>query len=139
MTALLALLLLAAAPSRAAEPSLSFVSTDRPALSVTAADLRGRKDVRLIELNDPFYGKVKHYRAVPLKNLLTEAYGPTWIENGVGEIFFEALDGYRSHAKTQVLSEDGGMVAFADADVPLWEEMPKEKIKPGPFYLVWTG
>ncbi|MDE2142703.1 MAG: cytochrome c, partial [Elusimicrobia bacterium] len=50
-----------------------------------------------------------------------------------------ALDGYRSHAKTQVLSEDGGMVAFADADVPLWEEMPKEKIKPGPFYLVWTG
>ena len=31
------------------------------------------------------------------------------------------------------------MLAFADADAADWEEMPKEKIRPGPFYLVWTG
>lgn len=136
-----ALLFLAALalPARAAEPTLTFLSGDKPALTVTASDLRARKGVRLIALTDPFYGKTKHYRAVPIRDLLTAAYGPTWVENGVGEFFFEALDGYRSHARVPVLTQDGGMLAFEDADVPGWEEMPKEKVKPGPFYLVWTG
>lgn len=141
MSAVLALLLLALRPSSAlaAEPALTFYSGDRAALTVGAADLRARKGARIVEIRDPFYGKAKRYRAVPLKDLLTAAYGPSWLENGVGEFFFEALDGYRSHAKTAILAEDGGMLAFEDADAPLWEEMPKERSKPGPFYLVWTG
>ena len=139
MNQFLLLLIIAAAPARAADPTLSFRSGDQTTLTVAAPDLRKRKNVRVIELQDPFYGKVKRYRAVPLKDLLTAAYGPTWIENGIGEFFFEALDGYRSHAKTSLLSEDGGMIAFEDMDAPGWEEMPKEKTKPGPFYLVWTG
>lgn len=139
MHALLAALFLLAAPARAAEPSLAFVSGDRELLRVTAWDLAHRKDARVVEVKDPFYGKVKHYRAAPIRNLLTLAYGPTWVEDGVGEMFFEALDGYRSHAKLPLLALEGGMLAFEDADVPGWEEMPKEKVKPGPFYLVWLG
>jgi mono/diheme cytochrome c family protein len=135
-----ALLLLAlSSPARGAEPALTFYSADRATMSVTATELRARKGARIVELRDPFYGRTKRYRAVPLKDLLTAAYGPSWLENGVGEFFFEALDGYRSHAKTSTLSADGGMIAFEDADAPAWEEMPKEKSKPGPFYLVWLG
>ena len=139
MTSLLLLCALAAAAPAHADPAVSFMSGDNVVLRVTAADLAARSDARNVTLADPFYGKVKHYRAVPIKDLLTQAYGPDWIENGVGEIFFEALDGYRSHAKVPLLAADGGMLAFADADVPAWEEMPKEKTRPGPFYLVWTG
>jgi mono/diheme cytochrome c family protein len=139
MTSLFLLCVLAAAPARAAEPAISFLSGGKEVLRVTARDLGARKDARAITLTDPFYGKVKRYRAVPVKDLLTEAFGPSWIEDGVGEIFFEALDGYHSHARVPVLIEDGGMIAFADADAPDWEEMPKEKVRPGPFYLVWTG
>ena len=129
---------LAAVPARAAEPALTFLSGSKEALRATAAGLRARKDARVIELFDPLYGRRKRYRAVPIKNLLTEAYGPAWIEDGVGEFFFESLDGERSHAAVPVLSADGGMLAFEDADVPDWEETAKEKTKPGPFYLVWT-
>jgi mono/diheme cytochrome c family protein len=139
MISLFLLCALAAAPARAAEPAISFLSGDKEVLRATAAELGARRDARAITLTDPFYGKQKHYRAVPIKNLLAEAYGPAWIEDGVGEFFFEALDGYRFHARVPILTEDGGMLAFADADSPSWEEMPKEKIRPGPFYLVWIG
>ena len=130
---------LAAAPARAAEPAISFLSGDKVVLSSTAAELSSRPDARTIALADPYYGKRKRYRAVPIKDLLAQAYGPAWIEDGVGEFFFEALDGYRSHARVPILAEDGGMLAFADPDAAGWEELPKEKLRPGPFYLVWIG
>ncbi len=139
MTSLVLLCALAAAPARAAEPALSFMSGDKEVLRATASELGARKDARTISLTDPFYGKTKRYRAVPIKDLLAAAYGPTWIEDGVGEFFFEALDGYRSHAKVPILGEDGGMLAFADADAADWEELPRGKKRPGPFYLVWIG
>ncbi len=139
MHALALLLALTVAPARAADPSVTFANASGERLRVTAWDLRGRKDARVIEVMDPFYGKLKHYRAVPMRDLLTAAFGPSWIEDGVGEMFFDALDGYRSHAPLPVLAQDGAMLAFEDADVPGWEEMPKEKVKPGPFYLVWLG
>jgi len=133
------LLGLAAVPARATEPALSFLSGGKEALRTTAADLRARKDARVIDVFDSSYGRRKRYRAVPIKDLLTEAYGPAWIEDGVGEFFFESVDGYRPHAKVPVLAEDGGMLAFEDADAPGWEEIPNARTRPGPFYLVWTG
>ena len=139
MSSIFLLFALAAAPARAAEPAISFLAGDKEVLRATAAELGARPDARVISLTDPFYGKLKRYRAVPIKSLLTKAYGPSWVEDGVGEFFFEALDGYRSHAPVPILAEDGGMLAFADADAAGWEEMPKEKSRPGPFYLVWTG
>jgi mono/diheme cytochrome c family protein len=133
------LLALAPSPARADEPALAFLSGGKTVLSVTAADLRQRPDARVIELADPNYGRRKRYRAVPVKNLLAAAYGPAWIEDGVGEFFFDALDGYVAHAKLPILGEDGGWLAFEDVDAPGWEILPKEKLRPGPFYLVWIA
>ena len=84
MTSIFLLCALAAAPARAADPVLSFMSGDKEVLRATAADLGKRPDARVIALTDPFYGKRKRYRAVPIKDLLADAYGPTWIEDGVG-------------------------------------------------------
>ncbi len=137
MTLFLALLL--AVPLRAADgpaPALTFVSGDKEVLRLTAADMAKRPAARTIDIDDSFYKRRKRYKAVPLKDLLTAAYGGTWGENALGEIFFDALDGYRSHAKVSVLMNDGGMIAFADADAPDWQTMPKGVV-PGPFYLVW--
>lgn len=138
MILLFAFLLLA--PARAADTAaaLVFVSGDKEALRLTAADLTKRPAARVIEVNDEFYKTRKRYKAVPLKDLLTAAYGGTWGENALGEVFFDALDGYRSHAKVATLMNDGGMIAFADADSPAWAPMPGGVV-PGPFYLVWTG
>lgn len=135
----LVLLLLLVTPARAATPALVFNRSENEVLRLTAADLTARPSARDIEIDDPFYGRTKRYRAVPLKDLLTAAYGASWMENGLGEVFFDALDGYRSHARISVLLAEGGMVAFADLDAPGWEEIPKKAMKPAPFYLVWTG
>ncbi len=135
------LALLLAAPVHPADgppPALTFVSGDKEVLRVTAADMAKRPAVRTIEVEDAFYKTRKRYKAVPLKDLLTAAYGGSWGENTLGEVFFDALDGYRSHARVSVLMNDGGMIAFADADAPAWEAMPSGVV-PGPFYLVWTG
>lgn len=139
MAFLLALLL--AAPLRAADgppPVLSFVSGDRLVLRLTPADLAKRPSARTIEVADPSYRTTKRWRAVPLKDLLTAAYGGTWGENALGEVFFDDSDGLRSHVKVSVLMNDGGMLAFADADAPDWRPLPGGGT-PGPFYLVWTG
>jgi mono/diheme cytochrome c family protein len=115
------------------------VSGEKVVLRLTAADLAKRPAVRTITVYDPAYKKNKTYRAVPLKDLLTAAYGGSWGENVLGEVFFDALDGYRSHARVSTLLIDGGMIAFSDVDVPDWETIPGKGMKPAPFYLVWTG
>lgn len=118
---------------------LIFTSGDKEVLRLTAAELARRPNVRTIEIADPFYKKAKKYRAVPLRDLLTAAYGGAWSENALGEVFFDALDGYRSHAKVSVLMQSGGMVAFEDLDAKDWQVIPGKSITPAPYYLVWTG
>jgi mono/diheme cytochrome c family protein len=140
MLLFLALLLVAPTTARAADAPavLTFMSGDKEALRLTPADLAKRPAARTIEVDDEFYKARKRYKAVPLKDLLTAAYGGTWGENALGEVFFDARDGYRSHAQVSVLMNDGGMIAFADADSADWKAMPSGVV-PGPFYLVWTG
>ncbi len=140
---LFSLLLALAAPALAADPfadaALTFTSGDKEVLRLTAADMAKRPSARTITVDDMFHKKPKKYKAIPLKDLLTAAYGGTWGENALGEVFFDALDGYRSHAKVAVLMNPGGMIAFAEADGSPWEESAARKGNPGPFYLVWTG
>ena len=119
--------------------ALTFVSSEKTVLRMSAADMAKRPTARIVTVEDPFYKKTKRWRAVPLKDLLTAAFGGTWGENALGEVFFDALDGYRSHAKVSVLMNDGGWVAYEDADVPGWEAIPGKNVKPGPFYVFWTG
>lgn len=139
MTFFLAFLLVAPLSAlEVAPPVLTFISGDQEVLRLTPADLAKRPAARTIEVDDSFYKRRKRYKAVPLKDLMTAAYGGSWGENALGEVFFDALDGYRSHAPVSVLMNEGGMIAFADADAPDWQPTPKGVV-PGPFYLVWTG
>ena len=130
-------LLLAAA--QAAEPELIFVSKGTEVLRVTASSLRARPDARIVDVADPFYGRRKRFRAVPLKSLFSTAYSAVWAEDTLGEVFFASADGYEDHVKTGVLMADGGWLAFDDAEVPGWEEIPDKGSRAGPFYLFWTG
>ncbi|MEK7233695.1 MAG: cytochrome c [Elusimicrobiota bacterium] len=139
MALFLALMLVV--PLRAGEVApafLAFVSGDKEVLRLSADDMAKRPAARIIEVEDAFYKRRKRYKAVPLKDLLTAAYGGSWGENALGEVFFDALDGYRPHTRVSVLMNDGAMIAFADADSTDWQPMPGG-INPAPFYLVWTG
>ena len=129
----------AADAARAAESALVFYSAGKEVDRVTAAQMRERPDARIVDVADPSYGRRKRLRAVPLRGLLTTAYGGTWAEDMLSEVFFESLDGSLSHARTGELMAEGGWLAFDDAEVPGWEERPGKRTRPGPFYLFWTG
>ncbi|HAZ07130.1 MAG TPA: hypothetical protein DCZ01_01100 [Elusimicrobia bacterium] len=133
------MILALAAGARAEAPALIFCAGGKEVFRATAAELRARPDARVVDVADYFYGRRKRYRAVPLRGLLTTAFGASWAEDTLGEVFFEALDGYRSHAKTGDLMADGGWLAYDDEEVPGWAEIPKERTRPGPFYVFWTG
>lgn len=124
---------------QAAESALVFYSGGKEVHRVTAERMSARPDVRVVDVADPSYGRRKRFRAAPLRGLLTTAYGASWGENTLGEVFFESLDGTLSHARTGDLMADGGWLAFEDAEVPGWEERPVKRTRPGPFHLFWTG
>ena len=132
--------LLALAPgAKAADSALVFYSGTKEVLRMTAAEMGARPDAKVVDVADPSYGRRKRLRAVPLRGLLTAAYGASWGEQTLGQVFFDSLDGYRSHAKVGDLMASGGWLAFDDSEVPGWEEVPDKRMRPGPFYLFWTG
>lgn len=135
----LVLILVLSPGVRAAESALVFYAGGKEVGRLAAAAMSVRADAKVIDVADPSYGRRKRFRAVPLRGLLTTAYGASWAEDTLGEIYFESLDGSRAHAKTGDLMADGGWLAFDDSEVPGWEERPDKRTRPGPFYLFWTG
>ena len=108
MALFLALMLVV--PLRAGEVApafLAFVSGDKEVLRLSADDMAKRPTARIIEVEDAFYKRRKRYKAVPLKDLLTAPTAGSWGENALGEVFFDALDGYRPHTRVSVLMNDG--------------------------------
>lgn len=53
-------------------------------------------------------------------------------------LVLRALDGYTVPMSGARLLETGAYLAFADLDVPAWEQMPDKKASVAPFYIVWT-
>ncbi|MCG3174548.1 MAG: hypothetical protein GMKNLPBB_02793 [Myxococcota bacterium] len=87
---------------------------------------------------DPEYQKVKTFRTVPLKPVLTAAFAMTPADLAKQEFVLRALDGYTIPISGSLLMEDGAAIAFADAEFPGWEPVGPRKANPGPYYLIWT-
>jgi mono/diheme cytochrome c family protein len=94
--------------------------------------------VREVSWVDPAFGnKTKRYWAAPLVAVLNAGFGSVDIARE--QLVFRALDGYTVPVAGARLVEPGGYLAFADLDVPAWEQMPDKHAGAGPFYLVWIG
>ena len=75
--------------------------------------------------------------------MLVLGFGQPAAEIAREDLFFEALDGYVKPSKGARAIEDGGYLAFADADHghgedPGWEPIDRRGLDPGPFYVVWA-
>lgn len=125
--------------ARAVESALVFYSGGKEVLRVTPSQMAARPDAKVVDVADPAYGRRKRYRAVPLRSILTTAYGPSWALDTLGEVFFLSLNGRLIMTKTSQLMTDGGWVAFDDSESPGWEEHPGDRAKPAPFRVFWTG
>lgn len=138
-------LLFSIAPGAAAETvadaeALRFVRSGETVRTIASAALAASCDAVTINVDDPYYGREKRFRACPLTNVLRLGFGAPEAELAKSDFFLRAKDGYTRPADGSVLLEPGGYVAFADADLPpgRWEPIDRRQIDPGPFYMVWT-
>jgi len=105
---------------------------------LTARDFEHLK-VAKIEVQDPVYGKIKHYAGYWLSDILDLAR----IHPDANSVYiFTALDGYKARLAQGDLikTKAKGFVAIADIDAEEgWVsfEHGKDVITPAPYYLVW--
>jgi mono/diheme cytochrome c family protein len=133
--AAVALLLLAPAACAAA---LEFRRDGAVVRTIDATALADACGVRTIDVDDPYYETQKRYRACPLGAVFEAGFGapPSRLEGS--DVLFRALDGYVKPSSLARVGEDGGFVAFGEADRPGFARMGRRELDPGPFYVVWT-
>lgn len=136
MRAAVAALVLASALAHAA--ALEFVRDGATVRQLDGATLARTCGVRTIEVDDPYYEAPKRYRACPLAPVLAEGFGAPIEAAGGEDVLFKAVDGYVKPSTPARAAEDGGFLAFGEADRDGFAPMGRRGLDPGPFYVVWT-
>ncbi len=117
---------------------LTFVRDRREVRRVSLPKLSVHAPARVVESDDPYYGRRKRFRALPLHEVLTFAFA-TDLASLRGESFvLRALDGYAVPVQGARLLEGGAYLAFDDVDVPGFAPIGPQQVSPAPVYLVWT-
>lgn len=135
---LLALLVLVGchkAPAADDGAALKFVRDGKTVATVTRAELVASIPPETVEGFDPYYGKNKRFRALPLGRVLARGFGSS--DFGKDEFVLRARDGYAVPMRGSLVTEDGAYVAIQDLDVPGWEPIGPQHVSPAPFYLIW--
>ena len=140
---IIGLFLLVATIAHATSTELRFLRDGALVKQLDLETLKKSCKLAAVVIDDPYYKKRKSYLAFPLKDVLTSGFGTPARELGGEDLFFEALDGYVKPAKGARVLEDGGYLAFADADrshgsEPGWEPIDRRGLDPGPYYVVWA-
>ena len=91
-----------------------------------------------VDVDDPQYGRRKHYKAVALRPILNAAFGDPDKLGGQQFVIY-ATDGYAVPVTGETLATDGAYLAFRDREVPNWEPIGPQKVSPAPLYMVWRG
>ena len=115
-----ALLAFAACKKPAAPPpsaTLTFVKEKTELRSLAPGD---QIPVETVSGYDPYYKKVKRFRAVSLKKVLELGFAGEGPLEGK-EFIFRASDGYAVYVRGALAVEDGGYIALEDLDVAGWE------------------
>ncbi|HBZ68727.1 MAG TPA: hypothetical protein DEP35_02840 [Deltaproteobacteria bacterium] len=131
--------------------TLTFLRDGKVVRTLDLDSLRRSCGARRIELDDPYYGRRAAYLACPLGAVLKLGFGEPVSREPAETFFLRARDGYARPASAERLGEDGGFLAFADADLtrsqdagaagplePRFAPIDRRQLDPGPFYLVWT-
>lgn len=143
-TALLVLFTVVGGRSGAAERAVLRFAADGVETNLTKAELRARCDLRVVQVEDPYYGEKRRYRACPMARIfeLGLGVGPDALAHR--ELLLVALDGYTRTASGSLFTEGAAFLAFEDADraeagESEFEPIDRKQADPAPFYLVWSG
>jgi mono/diheme cytochrome c family protein len=141
--AVLALCVIFSAAAHAAQTELRFLRDGEVVKQTDLESLKKACPLAAVVIEDPYYKKTKSFLAFPLKQVLSFGFGQPAAELVKEDLFFQALDGYVKPASGERALEDGGYLAFADADRtrgsdPGWEPIDRRGADPGPYYVVWA-
>ena len=116
--------------------ALKFVRDGKTTKTLSRAELVRAVPPETVEGFDPYYGKNKRFRALPLAKVLAQAFGSAGdLEHE--EFVLRARDGYAVPMRGSLVTEEGAYVAIQDLDVPGWEPIGPQHVSPAPFYLIW--
>lgn len=125
--------------SAAGAATLRFLRDDTEVARLDADALRRGCTPETITVDDPQYERRVRYVACPLREVLRLGLGDEATALAGRDVLFRALDGYVKPVGGARVTEDGGYLAFADADRPAgFAPLGRKAVDPGPFYLVWT-
>ncbi len=141
ITGVIIYLMLFAGTAGAAETGaeLSFRVSGKQVKALSVSQLAERIAPRTITYDDPHYGHKKTFKCFPIKDVMRAGFGEHWQDGVHTQAALVAADGYTSQSAAAKLAEDGGCLAFADAEFPDWEPVGRKQASPAPFYLFWTG
>lgn len=100
----------------------------------TTASLLARADARTITVfDDVAFKRSRHYRAVPLVNLLSGIVAGDHLQ-------FVAADGFAAEIPAALILNHRGSTAWLAIEDPQrpWPTLPGGHGRAGPFYVVWT-
>ncbi len=137
------LLLVLTAGGAACATDIRFLREGTEVKSVDVPTLVAACAATTVAVDDPNYGARRRYRACPLRNVLAFGFGEAPGGLGGADVFIRAWDGYDKPTTAARLGEDGGWLAFGDAELSeggdlRWAPLGPKAIDPGPAYLVWS-
>jgi mono/diheme cytochrome c family protein len=134
--AILALALAACASEKLPDASLTFSREGALVKKLSVEEMAKVTPVVDIDIDDPQYGRQKHYKGVALAPIVKAAYGEV---DAKQQFVIRATDGYAIPTTGETLTTDGAYLAFRDREAPNWDPIGPQKVSPGPFYMVWRG
>jgi len=117
---------------------LTFVRDKQELRRVSLPQLNVHAPARVVESDDPYYGRRKRFRALPLNEVLVFAFQTDLTSLRAQSFVLRALDGYAVPVQGARLLEGGAYLAFDDVDVPGFAPIGPQRVSPAPTYLVWT-
>ena len=125
------------AVSAPAGGKLAFVRDGKTVRELTSGELAAKIGPKTVEGFDPYYGKTKRFRALPMRRVLEEGFG-SLAGLDKEQFILRASDGYTVPMAGSLLLDDGAFVAYEDLDAPGWEPVGPQHANPAPFYVVWS-
>jgi len=121
---------------------LGFFVESKPTKSLTLGDLTQHIEPRRLVVLEPYEHAQVAFTALPLEQVLDEAYGPSWRTHEA--ILFTCLDGYEPTIPVRRVLEHRAFLAIdrpGDAGFTVLkdEEGTRKRIDLGPFYVVWEN
>ena len=92
-----------------------------------------------IESDDPYYKKIKRYRALALAPLIRKEFSSSDESLSKRTFLLQASDGYAVRVSGEKLLHPAVYLAYADADHKSFQAIGERSQDPGPLYVVWKG